>query len=318
MKLAYSAIFFALATAACGSNVPASESGPFDEQESELRRPGKRCAGPRDATCAAGEYCRSAAAGTCPDQQHRGVCSAIPEICTDLFDPVCGCDGVTYPNSCYAARSGAAVSRRGECTNNCQSNIECVDGQYCQSASGQCGGTGTCRPRPQACTRIYSPVCGCDGKTYGNECEARAAGVSVGHQGVCAPDGPLCGGFAGIPCAGGGRCVDDPSDSCDPAQGGADCGGLCVCVENVLCIRGAHFDPSPSVCACVPDALDACSAVRCAAGTHCVASGAAAKCEPDVGAPCGAVSCAAGQVCCNSSCGICTPPGGVCIQLACN
>jgi hypothetical protein len=32
---------------------------------------------------------------------------------------------------------------------------------------------------------------------------------------------------------------------------------------------------------------------------------------------CGGTLCPSGQVCCNSSCGICTDPGGFCIQLAC-
>lgn len=38
----------------------------------------------------------------------------------------------------------------------------------------------------------------------------------------------ICGGIAAIPCPSGKKCVDDPSDSCDPAQGGADCSGMCV------------------------------------------------------------------------------------------
>jgi hypothetical protein len=38
----------------------------------------------------------------------------------------------------------------------------------------------------------------------------------------------VCGGFAGIKCNAGFRCIDDPSDSCDPKQGGADCSGICV------------------------------------------------------------------------------------------
>jgi hypothetical protein len=38
----------------------------------------------------------------------------------------------------------------------------------------------------------------------------------------------FCGGFAGIKCKGGKLCVDDPTDDCDPKNGGADCGGICV------------------------------------------------------------------------------------------
>jgi hypothetical protein len=33
---------------------------------------------------------------------------------------------------------------------------------------------------------------------------------------------------------------------------------------------------------------------------------------------CGATTCTDGTVCCNASCGICTPPGRVCIQIACD
>jgi hypothetical protein len=35
------------------------------------------------------------------------------------------------------------------------------------------------------------------------------------------------------------------------------------------------------------------------------------------GEPCGPKTCPAGEICCNESCGICTPPGGACIQLFC-
>jgi hypothetical protein len=38
----------------------------------------------------------------------------------------------------------------------------------------------------------------------------------------------MCGGIAGFPCPGGKKCVDDPSDDCDPTRGGADCSGICV------------------------------------------------------------------------------------------
>ena len=102
---------------------------------------------------------------------------------------------------------------------------------------------------------------------------------------TCVPnaDRLSCGGIAGIKCPGGGECVDDPTDSCDPRSGGADCGGLCLCVQTVACAKDQKFDSSLKVCGCVPAAAmcgPVCD-IYCAFGNVLDAQGCpTCKCNP--------------------------------------
>jgi hypothetical protein len=98
---------------------------------------------------------------------------------------------------------------------------ECATGQFCNfDKTTDCGAadqTGVCETAPDACADIFLPVCGCDGKTYGNRCEAHAMGVSVAADGTC-EDEPA-------PDAGSPNGADAGADAAGADAAGADAAG---------------------------------------------------------------------------------------------
>ena len=51
-----------------------------------------------------------------------GSCVPIPETCPRLFDPVCGCDGITYVNDCERIRAQVQKDHDGPC-----GQVSCLD-----------------------------------------------------------------------------------------------------------------------------------------------------------------------------------------------
>ena len=66
--------------------------------------------------------------------------------------------------------------------------IHCGRGLFCEFKNGTCGRfdqTGKCVKVPHICFKIFQPVCGCNGKTYSNNCVRESNRVSEKHAGKC-------------------------------------------------------------------------------------------------------------------------------------
>jgi hypothetical protein len=165
--------------------------------------------------------------------------------------------------------------------------VGCTQDEGATGSACEESADGTCRQSQELqgciCPDVYAPVCGKDGETYGNTCEARCAAVPVVHEGECKPEQdaggacicpaifkPVCGedgktygnaceaSCAGVPVAHEGECGD------------SGCGGA-MCKSNADCARGTICDPPSGQCQ--PECTIACLVYDPVCGTDGVTYG---------------------------------------------
>ena len=109
----------------------------------------------------------------------------ISSMTQQVIDPTLRIFHVAHPQPIVLP--SAVVTSRSEEDPVCLSDADCGKELYCAKAMGPCDRPGICQPFvPEGpCTLEYAPVCGCDGKTYSNPCEASRQGVNTVHLGEC-------------------------------------------------------------------------------------------------------------------------------------
>jgi len=201
-----------------------------------------------------------------------------------------------------------------------------------KACGGQCTSADQCPGSKIACKLCADGSAACPQTT----CTEGVCGIKIDQ----CPEDMTCGGIAGIQCPKGYACVDDPNDGCDPAKGGADCGGKCQKVPQTC--GGIAGIQCPKGYTCVDDPTDGCDPANggadCGGKCQKECTGPIPSCAPPpVGChyegggcvdgnnvcgklvcatACGDSFCGAGTYCCNPVMGICAKIGMLCIQLA--
>jgi hypothetical protein len=189
--------------AASDSNVAAETSGEA----------GVACTG-TGATCSSAEVCSFPAGacgvgmGTCVTKPGKGTCAGAPE------DPVCGCDGTSYSNPCFALLAGTSVMKGGMCPPPGCGNGTCELGENCSTCPSDCG----------ACTGCGDGVC-IKGTEDCASCPADCCATTCTESTKCAGD-QFCKFLEGACKTKGatGSCIAPPTTCPPPGAGDLVCG----------------------------------------------------------------------------------------------
>jgi hypothetical protein len=197
---------------ASGAGAEAGSGGAAgDEGDAGTAGEDMRCGTRGGVTCAAGEFCNFEPDVECGATDAGGQCEALPDVCDDIYQPVCGCDNRTHASACTTHRDGVSVKHDGLCTQT-----------ECTAAGG----------RPVLSDGASTPTCDQSEQVWSIDSGGDEAAV------CCLPGQPsgrTCGGIAALEC--------DSREFCnyETSAGGQGCDGT-------VADSGGVCEPVPTAC----------------------------------------------------------------------
>lgn len=149
------------------------------------------CGGRAGATCKDTEYC-DFPTDSCGSNDSQGVCRSRPLLCSPIYEPACGCDGVALGSDCDVRSQGQDISAAGGCDAPegyfaCGGAFCAAGVDYCERIVADVEGTADnyrCLPIPTQCQD--NPDCEClAGETCGSECASEQGNPTL----TCRPGG---------------------------------------------------------------------------------------------------------------------------------
>ncbi|KAL1116864.1 hypothetical protein AAG570_005333 [Ranatra chinensis] len=187
----------------------------------------------RSVECREGEHCVI---------DRTGIASCQCDYrCEHVVRPVCGSDGTTYDSECHLKKSACLNQTRVRVSYSGFCNAEGVCSSYTCDHGATCverAGRAVCEC-PQ-CPAEFSPVCGSDGVSYGNECKLRLQACLHSRHITVLYTG-LCNGCENKKCDYFGICENDVNGE-----------AICVCPQNCTQegpqVCGSNGETYPNEC----------------------------------------------------------------------